>query len=253
MDSPGFEGRIAWNGVRVEPGAAAAFRTETSASHYYEARRAAAAPLQVGSERERFLFYRGIGTFELPLRATVSSSGDVEVIGVAKQRVPAVVLFTNRRGRIGYEVRTAPSSRIRFEPPELDGNLETLGMTLERLLVAQGLYAKEAAAMVATWRDSWFEEGTRLFYIVPQPLVDAVLPLEISPRPADVSRVFVGRLELVTADTLTELEIALRTHDRARLARFGRFMRPFADRLLARPITAAERERIERLLTAASF
>jgi hypothetical protein len=33
--------------------------------------------------------------------------------------------------------------------------------------MAQGLFPKEAHAMVDTWRDSWFEEGTRAFYILP--------------------------------------------------------------------------------------
>jgi hypothetical protein len=35
-------------------------------------------------------------------------------------------------------------------------------------LVEFGLYRKEAEPMVETWRDSWFEEGIRLFYIVPR-------------------------------------------------------------------------------------
>jgi hypothetical protein len=34
----------------------------------------------------------------------------------------------------------------------------------------------KAAAMVETWRDSWFEEGTRLFYFLPQVTVDRILP-----------------------------------------------------------------------------
>ena len=50
----------------------------------------------------------------------------------------------------------------------------------------------------ATWSDSWFEAGTRLFYVVPQRFVDRVLPLDISPRPAETTRVFVARTELVT-------------------------------------------------------
>ena len=40
---------------------------------------------------------------------------------------------------------------------------------LEAALIAQGLFPKEAQAMVATWNDSWFEEGSRLIYILPTP------------------------------------------------------------------------------------
>jgi hypothetical protein len=83
--------------------------------------------------------------------------------------------------------------------------------------------------MVETWNDSWFEEGTRLFYLVPQADVDAILPLDIQPAPAAVVRTFVVRLELATQATLTDLTDALRQGDHARLARFGRFLRPFTD------------------------
>lgn len=252
MGKLGFEGRIAWRNVRIQPGAPAAFPTENTSSHYYAARGAKSAPLRVGSEREGFLFYRGVGNLELPVIATVGRGGEVDVTDAGSDRVPALVFFANRGGRIGYEVRAAPSRRVRFAPPQMDGDLESLRVAIEQVLVGEGLYPKEAAAMVATWSDSWFDEGTRLFYVVPRRMVDAVLPLEIRPLPADVARVFVGRLELVTPETLTDLEEALRTNDRARLGRFGRFVRPFGDRLLARPIAPAERERIRRLLTAAS-
>jgi hypothetical protein len=56
--------------------------------------------------------------------------------------------------------------------------------------------SREARAMVETWRDTWFAPGTRLFYLVPRAMVDRVLPLDIDPQPLDVTRVFVGRIEL---------------------------------------------------------
>jgi hypothetical protein len=55
--------------------------------------------------------------------------------------------------------------------------------------------------MVETWRDSWFEEGSRLIYIVPAGAIDAMLPLQVDPAPSQTARVFVGRIELVTAET----------------------------------------------------
>ena len=69
------------------------------------------------------------------------------------------------------------------------------------MLLANGLYPEEASAMIDTWRESWFEEGTRLFYIVPRPAIDAILPLAITPAPSAIARVFVGRMELVTPAT----------------------------------------------------
>jgi hypothetical protein len=53
--------------------------------------------------------------------------------------------------------------------------------------------------MVNTWRSSWFGEGgTRLLYVLPRPLTDAILPLDISPRPETTVRVLVGRMEIMT-------------------------------------------------------
>ena len=63
--------------------------------------------------------------------------------------------------------------------------------------------------MVETWRDSWFEEGTRLIYIVPSRAVDAFLPLHVDPAPSQLARVFVGRIELITSETKREVEVAI--------------------------------------------
>src|SRR4029453_5268020 len=100
------------------------------------------------------------------------------------------------------------------------GDVGSKRKELEGMLVDEGLFDKEAIAMVATWSDSWFEEGTRLFYVLPRRAVDSILPLEVRPAAADVVRGFVGRLELVTAASLTDLGDALQTNDRATLARF---------------------------------
>ena len=54
--------------------------------------------------------------------------------------------------------------------------------------------------MVDTCTTSWFaEEGTRLFYLVPQELTDKLLPLHITPTPAETTRVIVGRVEIMSA------------------------------------------------------
>jgi len=64
----------------------------------------------------------------------------------------------------------------------------------------QGLYPKEAAAMIKTWNDSWFEEGLRLFYFVPRAAADAILPITLDPKPEELVRVFVGRAEILTPE-----------------------------------------------------
>jgi len=41
--------------------------------------------------------------------------------------------------------------------------------------------------MLESWKDSWFEEGSRLIYIVPRSFVDTILPLAIEPQPSGYS------------------------------------------------------------------
>jgi hypothetical protein len=70
-----------------------------------------------------------------------------------------------------------------------------LGTALERA----GLTTEEAQAMLATWRESYFErDGLRVFWIVPRAFTDAVLPITITPQPAQLERVLIGRTEVLT-------------------------------------------------------
>ena len=64
-----------------------------------------------------------------------------------------------------------------------------------------GPTAAESAHADAIMRSSWFgEQGTRLFYMLPQRITDELLPLEIEPRPKTTIRVLVGRMELMTPE-----------------------------------------------------
>ena len=80
--------------------------------------------------------------------------------------------------------------------------------------------------MIQTWRDSWFEEGCRLLYLIPQEFVNRVLPLTITPVPTQTTRVFVGRLELVTPATQSAVERAFTDHDHTTLVKYARFLEP---------------------------
>ena len=76
--------------------------------------------------------------------------------------------------------------------------LDALRTEMQEALVSDGLYADEAQALLNTWELSYFlSPGQRIFYLVPKAWTDAALPLRLS-VPADVQRVMVGRIELVT-------------------------------------------------------
>ena len=88
--------------------------------------------------------------------------------------------------------------------------------------------------MVETWRDSWFEEGMRLLYLVPREFVDRVLPLDIAPRPREVARVFMGRAELLDPARRELLTRMNATGVTAGFEAYGRFFTAFA-RQVANP------------------
>jgi hypothetical protein len=116
------------------------------------------------------------------------------------------------------------------------------------MLVAQGLYLDEAQAVVETWRRSWFEEGSRLIYVVPAKFVNEILPLEIHPAPAGITRVFVGRLELVTPRTMNAVETAFAAHDKATLEKYGRFLEPILQTMLEKEASPARARKLNEYL-----
>jgi hypothetical protein len=223
-------GAIGWDGIKIQPGSTANFPFENRPSRYYAARGTDAAPLTAGGQHEKFLFYRGVGFIPVPLFARLSQDGKVVVENRGPDPVPTAILFENRSGRLGYRNAGAIQNVAEVDAPSLDANFPQLRHDLETALVAQGLLPKEAHAMVETWRDSWFEEGSRLIYIVPAPAVDAMLPLRVEPAPSQTA-VFVGRIELITAETKRVVEDALSRSDWPVIARYQRFLNPILERI----------------------
>ena len=53
--------------------------------------------------------------------------------------------------------------------------------------------------MVNTWKTSYFQnDGIRVLFVLPQSWTDAFIPMSIVPKPKQVVRVMVGRLELLS-------------------------------------------------------
>jgi len=62
-------GAIEWRNIKVQPDTSPALPVENHPSRYYAARGTDAAPIAVGDQHEKFLFYRGVGRFPIPLTA----------------------------------------------------------------------------------------------------------------------------------------------------------------------------------------
>jgi hypothetical protein len=227
-----MDGSIAWNPVALEPNLRVVFPYEQKENQYYAARETSAVPLSVngsaGEKHEKFLFYRGVSDTQVPLAATVTPDGNVLLRNLGTDEIPNVILFERRGEKVGYRLGGALAGETELQRPELSSTVDALGGELESILVQQGLYDDEAHAMIETWRNSWFEEGSRVFYIVPRQFVNTLLQLSIKPAPAEVVRVYVGRLEVVTPATERKVASAIAAQDRARLEKHQRFLEPIA-------------------------
>ncbi len=232
--APLVDGKIGWAQVKVQPGADPVYRTTTGGSHYFAARNTDAAPLQVEDQQEKLIFYRGIGNFLVPLRPKFNEQGEVVIANAMAEPIAFAMLFENHGGRIGYRIVRDISETTQIAPPELASEAGEIHKKLEDALTEAGLYRKEALAMVETWKDSWFEEGTRLFYLAPRSLVDAELPLQIKPAPTEVARVFVGRIEMLSPWMESEIRTSLTSGNVPALAKFGRFLDPFLQQIALR-------------------
>jgi hypothetical protein len=246
------DGTISWSSVHLQPGTAPNFPREQADRPYYEARQTSSVPLSVttakrnnaaswtfsqlrsvvnadqttGEQHEKFLFYRGVSSSAVPVSAQVTSGGKLIVKNLGNDEVPSLILFERRGEKIGYRVSGGLRREAVMDPPELTTNIESVYADIEQILAAQGLYRDEAHAMVRTWRSSWFEEGSRLLYIVPEGFVNTILPLNITPDPNHTVRVFVGRLEVVTPATQKAVQTALTSHDHVALQKYSRFLEP---------------------------
>jgi hypothetical protein len=244
---------IEWGRVTVAPGATDRFPTDRQHSHYYPARETDAAPVRVPVkgrvENEKFLFYRGVGNFDLPIEVRLADES-VIIRNTRPDEIAQVILFENRGGRFGWHIHGPLSGQATIARPTPGQAIEPLLAAMERSLVAQGLFPKEAAAMMKTWNESWIEEGLRVFYLLPRAATDRILPLELAPAPRSIERVFVGRAEILTPDRVSEILVAAERfaqgprHGRAdavaALRRHGRFAEPLLhEALLHHPERAA--------------
>jgi hypothetical protein len=74
--------------------------------------------------------------------------------------------------------------------------------------------------------------------------VDSVLPLTITPAPAQVVRVFIGRPELVTPATQQVVEAALASGNQAALDRYNRFLEPILNAMIESSCDPLRRRRL---------
>ena len=231
---------------------------DKTGSHYYAARQTRAALVKVPiaqktSEVEKFLFYRGVGHFEAPLRTSLVGSDLVRIENRGSEKLVDLFLYElkNGRGQFTY-VEALAAGETKLLPLHASSQLiaqselqEKIAARMQVELQREGLYVDEAKSMTDTWKDSWFgEEGLRVLYTLSREWTDKQLPLSITPKPTSVARVMVGRAEMITpamesqllqhlvryntTDELTKQQVI----NEARNLRLGRFAEPAMRRVL---------------------
>ena len=238
---------IDWGRIAVLPHTTTNLPVETGPNRYYAARETDAALVRVcntngrATEFEKFLFYRGVGGFDLPVSVKLDGNR-LQFAGLGG--IAQVIVFENHGGRIGFRIVAVNADTAAIERPVLGDSLAALLAAMQQTLISQGLYGKEAKAMLETWRDSWFEEGLRVFYVLPRPVTDRVLPITIAPPPAQLVRVLVGRAEIITPEMENTIQAewqqlgdpspGVRAAARTALRQHGRFAEPVLKQMLGR-------------------
>ncbi len=216
--APSTRGTLKWKGLKIGTDGKG---PDTPANVWIAPRKVKAAGLTTAAgESERFLFYRGVGNVSAPLRVLRGESGTLAL----KSRLPQAEETQSLRVSQLWlvDIRADGSTALRdLGPVELTRdcartianvsaafapagyaakNLGKLRDSMRARLIAEGLFEDEADALLNTWELSYFKSpGRRLFFIVPRAWTEQTLPLKLS-VPADVSRVMVGRIELITPE-----------------------------------------------------
>jgi hypothetical protein len=219
---------------------------------------------------EKFLFYRGLGMFDLPLEVRSSGTGDAVRLALhnrGEQPLHGLFAIWVDHGLIrhaaladldGGATHDIDAAAFTAKAPLAEG-VPSVKATVADALVKEGLFAREANAMVNTWEKSYFRtEGLRILSVLPRTAVDATIPIRIAPTPDELIRVMVGRVEVLTPDV--EERIAKQVaaldgkDDKAReaataeLDKLGRLKEPVLRRILSTSKSAEVRVRVEKLI-----
>lgn len=262
------ESHLKWSRVHLLPPSAssqesvlASVPRESTPSHYYPARATAANLVEAtrpfdanrnasanGADtvREHLLFYRGVGDFEAPLRVGFDPAGQLRLENRGQETIGPIFAVRTANGHTAFTAlgRLQPGATTQTVIPipaasagvGTAAQLDDLGGQLRTALTDARLHADEAAAMVNTWRDSWFtENGTRILYLLPQTWTDRVIPLRLQPAPRELVRVMVGRADILHPEAEERTIELVADHFRGNTTRaiaglhqlgLGRFLEP---------------------------
>jgi hypothetical protein len=206
------------------------------------ARKVKANTIQIDDENEKFIFYRGVGDFKNNFTVESDGNNQLSLTNLSPEVVPAAFIL-NSNGIVGaVKVLGSIKSNQKAMIPSLTSD-QVLGFEeyvklakslIAKSLIAGGLYADEAEAMVNTWEKSYFHTpGIRVLYVVPRVETERILPLRVTPAANELVRILVGRVEIMTKKEEQELlELFNKNSNFDPEQKLGRFYGPKLRRIM---------------------
>ncbi|MGB1124236.1 MAG: hypothetical protein ACPG4Q_03440 [Phycisphaeraceae bacterium] len=212
-------GTLAWRQIELNPETDTSKFAKVDANHpwWHTARETDATPIHVPNQRrpgaqrdeavERFLFYRGAGTYTPMVLPKRDKAGEDLSVTVPFSQIDLRGVFLVRVNDSGATITHAPILRAEntlvLAGPEAIQPIQIAAKTAKAQLIdsleAAGLFSKEAEGLVKIWGDDMFTSpGERLLYIMPSNEVERLLPLDIQPAPSQTVRTLIAWVELST-------------------------------------------------------
>lgn len=240
-----YEGWITWDATILDPSSDLAINTNPllETPTWIRPRETDANLVQCGEEIEKFLFYRGVGNFKLPLHLEMVDDQTLSLINKGNEDISYVFVYEkwgNQPAKVWWTGELETEKKLELRDPGESLSKEGLDASFEEFvqaLVDAGLYEKEARAMLNTWHESYFNSyGIKVFWVVPSQLTEEILPLTLDPKPENLERVLVGRSEILSPSFEKEVAKDIREN-------------PMGNRWIKDRYYLAYQERAEQLLT----
>ena len=214
---PDASGELFWQGVKI--GDNYGDGPDTDEKVWLAPRAVKSAMVQtINGEREKFLFYRGVGNARAAMQVVRNDAQKTLQIRTdsawqsgdpATPIAAAWLVGVREDGTCAFRALGAlpasPETRATLpatfaESGFAAANLARLQDEMRVALVAEGLFADEAEALLRTGDVSYLKApGLRFFYICPASEIERLLPLQIS-ADCEIKRVMIGRIEIVTPE-----------------------------------------------------
>jgi hypothetical protein len=144
-----------------------------------------------GSGNERFLFYEGT-TFENPsVTAAVAEKSILLKNSHTSPSAPVILLINDNGSHSGiYLESIAAGKAVEIAAAKLQPWDETILLgNCRKQWQACGMSAEEAIGIVDSWREELLEvPGFLLISRVPEPIYERIFPIEVKPKPSELTR-----------------------------------------------------------------